>query len=183
MKTNIEKVANMKCAETSNGMKHTFKKIITEKGFAMLFSVLVSSLVLSVGLSIFNLTLKELVLSSSGRESQFAFYAADSGAECALYWDFKGIEIFSTSSSARSPNPSAPQCNAQNINITSSNSTNNSATTNFTFSLTPAPYCANVSVYKITDNGILLTTIDSRGYNTCDTTDLSRVERALRIKY
>ena len=40
-------------------------------------------------ISIYNITLKELILSSYGRNSQFAFYAADTGLECALYWNIK----------------------------------------------------------------------------------------------
>ncbi len=58
-----------------------------KKGVTLLLAVLVSSLLLSIGLAIFNITIKELLISGSGRESQFAFYAADTGAECALYWD------------------------------------------------------------------------------------------------
>src|SRR5581483_9987816 len=85
-------------------------RIKGNKGFAMLFAVLVASLLLAIGISIFNLTVKELILSSSGRESQFAFYAADTGAECAIYWDFKGVDIFATSTDTRSPNPTNPDC-------------------------------------------------------------------------
>jgi hypothetical protein len=56
-------------------------------GLALFFAVLTASLVLTIGLALFNITLKEFVLSSQIRDSQFAFYAADSGLECALYWD------------------------------------------------------------------------------------------------
>jgi Tfp pilus assembly protein PilX len=63
-----------------------FKK---EEGFALLFSVLVSSLLLAVGLSIFNIALKELAISTATRNSIIAFYAADSGREQALYNDLK----------------------------------------------------------------------------------------------
>lgn len=58
-------------------------------GFALLFAILTASLILTVGLAIFNITLKEFVLSSQIRDSQFAFYAADTGLECALYWDLQ----------------------------------------------------------------------------------------------
>ena len=58
-------------------------------GFVLSFAVLVAGILLSIGLAIFTITLKELILSGSGRESQFAFYAADTGGECALYWDIK----------------------------------------------------------------------------------------------
>jgi Tfp pilus assembly protein PilX len=62
-----------------------FKK--NKKGFALLFSVLVSSLLLTIGLSIFNIALKELAISRASRQSIYAFYAADSGREYVLYRD------------------------------------------------------------------------------------------------
>ncbi|MFA7193507.1 MAG: hypothetical protein WC087_01155 [Candidatus Paceibacterota bacterium] len=74
--------------------KFTFKKIDNkEKGFALLFAVLVSVMVLAVGASIINIALKQVILSGAGRESQFAFYAANTGMECALYWDLNGTIV------------------------------------------------------------------------------------------
>jgi hypothetical protein len=69
--------------------KKGFTRICFKGGFALLFSVLVSSLLLTIGLSIFSIALKELALSTASRQSIYAFYAADSGRECALYWDTK----------------------------------------------------------------------------------------------
>ena len=66
-----------------------FKLLKNKKGFALLFSVLVSSLLLTIGLSILNVSLKELAISTASRQSIFAFYAADSGREYALYTDTK----------------------------------------------------------------------------------------------
>lgn len=167
-------------------------------GFAMLFAVLTSSVLLSIGLSIFNLTVKELVLSSSGRESQFAFYAADTGIECVLYWDFKGTNIFATStgSGSRNPSPANPDCvntqgqPAQTIDIDPVSSDIDSAETRFELIIPnvdalggSAPYCASVTVTKALNGSIIETTIDSRGYNTCDVSEVSRVERAIRVRY
>ncbi|MEK7579408.1 MAG: LamG-like jellyroll fold domain-containing protein, partial [Patescibacteria group bacterium] len=59
----------------------------TQRGFTLFYAVLVASLLLAIGIAIFNITFKELVLSSGSRESTNAFYAADSGIECAFYWD------------------------------------------------------------------------------------------------
>jgi len=75
-----------------------FKKITWQvksknKGFALLFSVLLSSLLLTIGLSIFSIALKELAISTAARQSVHAFYAADSGRECVLYWDGKKGQI------------------------------------------------------------------------------------------
>jgi hypothetical protein len=68
-----------------------------QAGFTLFVALIVSSLLLSIGLSLSNIILKQLIFSGSGRESQIAFYAADSGAECALYWDVKdaaGVTTF-----------------------------------------------------------------------------------------
>jgi hypothetical protein len=64
-----------------------------KKGFTLLFAILVSIMVLAVGASIINISLKQVILSSSGRESQFAFYAANTGLECALFWDLNGVIV------------------------------------------------------------------------------------------
>jgi hypothetical protein len=181
-------------------MKAYFKKCIAlmkeKKGFAMLFAVLVSSVLLSIGISIFNLTVKELILSSTGRESQFAFYAADTGAECALYWDFRGTFIFATSTDSRTSSPSSPDCvDAVGTPQTITNNnylsrTSSSAVTQFSLNIpnidsqgNSAPYCAIVTVTKTVSGGVTSTSIDSRGYNTCVTTDPTRVERALQVSY
>jgi hypothetical protein len=49
-------------------------------------------LVLAVGLAILSIALKQLQLSSAGRESQKAFFSADAGVECALYLDRGGMD-------------------------------------------------------------------------------------------
>ncbi len=161
----------------------------------MLFAVLVSSVLLSIGLSIFNLTLKELTLSSSGRESQFSFYAADTGVECALYWDFKSPSqvAYATSSNSQSGfwrdtfiDSDAPSCLGASLSYNFKNASSTTATTGVTrFNLTiPSGACATVSVTKDYANpSIPVTSIDSRGYNTCDQTDPNRVERALKVTY
>ncbi len=62
---------------------------IKNEGFALLVAVLVSALFLAIGATIYRIALIEIILSSTGKDSQFAFYAADTGAECALFWDQK----------------------------------------------------------------------------------------------
>lgn len=171
-------------------------------GYAMLFAVLVSSVLLSIGLSIFNLTIKELVLSSSGRESQFSFYSADTGAECALYWDFKSSYpsvMFATSSGSQTGNwrssfiaSDVPSCVGNsmfNSFLTPIETSLSSAVTQFTLDITATnqQYCAIVTVTKsdLENDDIIETVIDSRGYNTrCDdTVNPNRVERALKVTY
>ena len=63
------------------------KQHAASPGFTVLLAALVASLVLSLGVSIFSIARKSVSLSTLGRDSQFAFYVADTAAECALYWD------------------------------------------------------------------------------------------------
>jgi hypothetical protein len=60
-----------------------------KSGFALLFAVLAASLLVALGISIFDISLKELSIATSEQDSQTAYYVADSAEECALYWDLK----------------------------------------------------------------------------------------------
>lgn len=165
-----------------------------------MFAVLVSSLVLALGLGIVAITMKEVKLSGTGRDSQLAFYASDSGAECAFYWDLKG-DYFATSSSGWLIS-NASCANGQNIEasydpatqsllsnpVVSDNLT--AATTTFWLymkgdsgSVTYNSPCAKVQVVKFKSGANQKTSIDSRGYNTCDVNNTRRLERGYRIEY
>src|SRR3989344_8483198 len=65
------------------------KKNTKKAGFAVLFAVLLASFLITLGISIFNISLKEILIATSARDSQVAYYIADSARECALYWDIK----------------------------------------------------------------------------------------------
>jgi len=68
----------------------------TEKqaGFALLISLLVVGVVISVGLSILDLSIKQVRLASNATESEKAFHAANAGIECARYWRREQSENF-----------------------------------------------------------------------------------------
>lgn len=185
-------------------MNYELRKKTGEKkgGFALLYSVLVTSILITIGLSMADIATREIVLSSSGLGSQIAFYAADSGVECALYWDIKnpsGKSAFATSTA------STISCNGQSIATNSQTVPTNPPQQSlvggggiangtsifyldFTGGSTPLPYCAIVSISKTQNpdplNGPrILTKIESRGYNTCVTSNPRRVERAIRVQY
>jgi hypothetical protein len=122
--------------------------------------MIVVSVVLSVTSTIMTIMVKELKLSGYGRESQVAYYAAESGAECALYWvainELNGID------------PG---------NIVCGNNGTMTVTDQFTISLSPNPGCAIVTI--VPGSPIL---IQSRGYNTCTPGKL-KVERGVQVVY
>ena len=190
-----------------------YKKNKSQKGFVILFAVLISSLVLSVSISIISISIKQIILSGSGRDSQYAFYASNSGAECAQYWDYAGfmrgdekISIFATSSESNlnfditkvtclgrqlvlnndNGGKTNSPCNTD-INTDTGwcvDSTVTSAKTKFRIQYDGKPYCADVIVSKSTNSsGNASTTITSRGYNTCVKDNLRRIERALEFSY
>lgn len=176
----------------------------------MLFAVLVSSVLLSIGIFILNISKKEVILSSIGRESVIAFYAADGGVECAHYWDAHG-DAFGLKANGDKNIDDSPffsgkiQCGGVSGGIAVSITPATLPSTSpfdlvSIFSINTGTHCADVKitkVYKIVPGsagpppvadtyvlddavGVIPTTIDSRGYNTCDSADPRRVERGLR---
>ncbi len=59
-------------------------------GYAVLFAVLLVSIILSITIGIANVSLKELNFTATSKESHFALFAADTGGECALYANKNG---------------------------------------------------------------------------------------------
>lgn len=57
-----------------------------QSGFALLITLIVVGVVISIGLAILDLSIKQVRLSSNAKESEVAFHAANAGAECARYW-------------------------------------------------------------------------------------------------
>lgn len=66
-------------------MKKYSKK--QNKGFVILFAMLISSIILLISAGIYTVVQKQVVLASYAKESQKAFYAADAALDCALFYD------------------------------------------------------------------------------------------------
>ena len=72
-------------------------------GIALLMTVMVLSVVLSVTLAIVELTLQQLALSVDSRDSEVAFHAANAGLECARYTRRNASTTFEGGSGIGSP--------------------------------------------------------------------------------
>ena len=141
------------------------------KGFTLFVAMVVMGTLLLVAIGMSTLAVKQGVISTSARESQLAFYAADTGVECAIYWDVKnpsGFSAFSTSTG------STISCNGTDSFV------GGSSVSVFEINLFPDPYCARVRVEKFNDG---TTRIESKGYNSCDSSNSRRVERAIKVSY
>jgi Tfp pilus assembly protein PilX len=58
----------------------------SEGGFALLLALVVVSVIISIGLTVLDLTMKQIRLSTNSKDSEIAFHAANAGLECARYW-------------------------------------------------------------------------------------------------
>lgn len=155
-------------------------KIKTSRGFTLLISVLVASILLSLGFAIYNIVSKELIFSSAGRESQFAFYAADSGVECALYWDQFGT--FATTSTATTLSCADRPIEGTLVRDSSADERGDFYRTTFLFwmkNIISGP-CAQVEVRKYESGQSI---VSARGYNTCVEANPRRLERGIRVQY
>jgi len=57
-----------------------------QSGFALLVSLIVVGAILSIGLAILDLSIKQVRLAATTKDSEIAFHAANAGMECARYW-------------------------------------------------------------------------------------------------
>lgn len=161
------------------------------RGMTLFISVIIMGILLLISFALVNITLKNTLFASSGRDSQYAFYAADAGVECAVYWDSK----FDPSKFATSTSGSPISCAGNSIStgqailgtttlvmIGGGGSGNPTSAFGFVMSqgINPTSYCAIVTVTK-NINGT--TYIKSRGYNTCDISNPRRVERGVEVTY
>jgi hypothetical protein len=156
--------------------RHTPYPIRDTRGFTLLLSVLIAAIVLALATSIFQIARKEITLSSLGRDSQFAFYAADTGAECALYWDVR-FDYFATSSPGITP-----ECDTDET----LNATGHSSVYPYTvsFEFEPNGICSRVYVTKSQTSPH--TVIHADGFSTnCATiaTNPRALQRSVELRY
>src|SRR6185312_12237122 len=171
-------------------------KFMTERkrGFTLLLAALVASIALSLGSSIYTIVSKELALSSIGQDSQFAFYAADTAAECALYWDTRSDvhpNTFATSTDS-SGNAAAVSCDNVSAPVSVVAKSASAATSTFEvadlFKDVSGGYCAEVLLSKsfnaVTDTES--TFITANGYSVAcaaTTTAPNALQRTVELEY
>jgi len=162
------------------------KSIIkTNRGFVILFAVTVSAILLSIALGVTNIAQQEVKFNTSAKDTNNAFFAADTGIECAEINDKTNPNFFPAAGPA--------------IKITCASSTANNITPVFTSATNSYDFvvsglggdgksCAKVNIRKVVNaDSSVDTTITSKGYNvgdeTCSSTDKNRVERELQVTY
>ncbi|MFA5095387.1 MAG: hypothetical protein WC447_01870 [Candidatus Paceibacterota bacterium] len=153
-------------------MKIRIKK--RNSGFVILYAVMISSIILAITLGVVNISLKEIKFGTSARDTNNAFFAADAGAECALYYD-RSSPANNAFTGTAGPNIS---CAGASITISGSSPSWNFIVPGLGSS---GQGCAKVNVIKNPS-----TTIISKGYNNGGASCIqnsSTVERQLEVNY
>ncbi|OHB18650.1 MAG: hypothetical protein A2749_01140 [Parcubacteria group bacterium RIFCSPHIGHO2_01_FULL_45_26] len=155
-----------------------------DRGFALLIAIVVATIILTIGISIVNVALKEVILASTVRNSLASFYTADSGVECALYWDnirgnFSKESVFDPKQGGAGP--STIECGGILVGDIFRSPTVNFGLVSTSNADLPCGQ-VNVEVAPV-GKGEDKVTLKSLGSNTCNTNNSRRVERALEVKY
>lgn len=189
-------LCSKQCSIIGSSMIFSNTKIKGNKrGVAIFIAVIAVASLMLISVAISNISYKEQLISQSGRDSRVAFFAADAGAECALFHDLKGGHdaafLFSTSINMVT-DPVICDDNVINADVDLSG---NVAVTRFYFNLdSPPEACAFVTVTKTDGVEGIETTIESSGYNVaCSGSQFNptiggsggsrNLERTLKITY
>ena len=159
-----------------------------KKGFALLIAVIFMSVMLTFGLALGALAYKQGVLSSSSVESQHAFYAADAGLECVLYYDQQESWFAYPDSSTSTPDIS---CDGQAVPKQYESSSYDASAglwaLSYSVPVSNGAYCADVSInkYATTTATGVTTEIYAQGYSTsCATVGSGTFSsRGLDVRY
>ena len=150
---------------------------IKNNGFVVLYTMILASIILAIAMGILRIALKEANFSVSARAGNEAFFAADTGAECALFYDKSdsALNVFSGTLDQM-------KCAGQNILVSSIGSSAGSGSWSFEVHNLgeSGKACADVTLTR--DATSNTTTIISIGYNNCYTNSGVAV-RELKVTY
>jgi Tfp pilus assembly protein PilX len=136
------------------------------RGFALLLAIVIAGLVLTIGLALSFLATKEFSVSNTSRDSQIAYYAAQTGANCAS----KHIQDFADYTSGPLP---TIICNGSAVTGLTMDGNGGGS---FQFTLSPQNYYTKVSISSATQpDGTNKTVVTAKGYN--DPASGKKVER------
>lgn len=149
-------------------------KLKRNTGYAILFAVVIVSIISIISFGLSNTTYKQLILSSLASDSHISYLQSDMATECSLYADnIVGMTTL----------PSSWNCG---IDSNGSIRTFNVVDNGTKYIITPTTLgskdpCFEFDVDKTTTPGT--TVIKARGYNSCDKSSSKTVEREIEVTY
>ena len=172
------KYLQKRCITGHYNMKlFNFKKIMGNKnGFALLFTVLIISVIATVAFGLASIIYKQKLLTSVAIDSGKAFYMADSGMECSLY----ALSQVSTQATPIVCLDPAPTSTMGLLSLTQNNGplVPNSQ---YIDSSRIGNGNACFSIEPLFDSTTAFVSAKVRGYSTCDTNSPRHLERTLQV--
>jgi len=162
----------------------TIQKQSRNAGFALLYAVIVIAVLSSLGSVLSNLLVRESNLSATSRQSSRAYYSADAGQECALYWDLQEEHFPAPPDNAKDKGDVTCSDDTASVSADSYENSNKEDVNEYTFAISNSSVdvcVATTTVLKIDKTDRLVTKIESIGQNTCGSNP--DVQRALRTTY
>lgn len=152
-------------------MKTTIKN--KRKGFALLYAVVLISIISAITAGLANTTIKQSIISSVAKDSQAAFYASDTATECAFYAYYKKASSFTPGSTWK--------CGNIDLNYSASPGGYTLTPTGAVkTTLNPCFDIQSKTTINPIDNSSIVTTMLSSGYNFCNTTNPRSVQRTIK---
>ncbi len=151
-------------------------------GYAILFAVVIVSVISMIAIGLSNTTYKQLILSSVARDSQTSFFQSDTATECALYAD--GVENMTSASG--SPWLCGVDANGNDYSLTigplASGGDGYQVSPTNPSAIGP---CFDFSVERLVpvNPGDPTTLTRGKGYNSCDKNNPKTVEREIQVRY
>jgi Tfp pilus assembly protein PilX len=194
-------------------MRYLIRQRNTERGFTLLLAAIISVVILTIGLTILNSSLKQFVLSEVALESERAFHAAYAGVECAQFWNVDDVwDVGAPNRNIRCVEQAVATTDAvvtnthnadeiKNVQFTWTNADSYSAAspTAYTYEM-----CTDITVYKYYDAGattnmtmlpagfnqvcaigVECTVVVARGYNQpcANINNIRTVEREITVRF
>ena len=160
-------------------MKNFLLKNKNQKGYALLFAVLVISSISVVTAGLISTVYKQLILSMLARDSSSAFYQADTAVDCAMYTDLYASSLDSWNDAT------TITCGGFDLNIKKKDGGS--------YDLLPPEDvlssndpCFKISVYRIaaeSADSFNTDRIEAKGYNVCNTSNSRIVEREIVVNF
>lgn len=156
------------------------KNIVSkQKGYAILFAVVITSIISVIVAGISNLTYKQLILSSLVKDSQQAFYMADTAIECALYGHFMKGDNYDDAAEENTWHCGPDIGDLFTLKVPDD-------TVGISYKLEQPAYDKNTPCYEFNVDRDSIPDevhIRARGYNICNKSLLRTVQREIEVYY
>ncbi len=154
-----------------------------KKGITLLIAVFIASVALAVAIGIFSFLYSENQLAVATEDSFAAYRAADSGIDCALYWDIKGT-AGDGSQSAFPASPTLPFnifCGGNTVAVNNFNADTYKFDIDFSANDSSNHSCAHVSITKVNNSASIISLGESK---ICSSASSNRtVQRGIELDY